>query len=176
MQKSSRVRFSGGSKCNSIAVCLGSYFAQCQDTGGLWIVLLSFLILSAASSCWCIVKIAAGGKSSGSGKSQGDLVRIVFWPIFLDEQLVPRRSWALSSRGTEGALLSRPPGNEMCVRCKAFRGEGAAVGLWWARGKANQSPESGRGRWQQLSREEGAQVYPLWHLLAWLKGCPIAVL
>lgn len=34
-------------------------------------VLLCFLILSAASSCWCIVKIAAGGKSSGSGKSRG---------------------------------------------------------------------------------------------------------
>lgn len=65
-------------------------------------VLLCFLILSAASSCWCIVKIAAGGKSSGSGRSQGgSLVRIMFWPIFLDEQLVPGRSWALCSHGTE---------------------------------------------------------------------------
>lgn len=90
-------------------------------------VLLRFLILSAASSCWCIVKIAAGGKSSGSGKSQGGLVRIVFWPIFLDEQLIPRRSWALCSHGTQGALPSCPPASEMCVRCEAFAGR---VPLW----------------------------------------------
>lgn len=72
-------------------------------------VLLCFLILSAASSCWCIVKIAAGGESSGSGKSQGGLVRIVFWSIFLDEQLVLLMIcliWVLCSHGTEGALLT----------------------------------------------------------------------
>lgn len=137
-------------------------------------VFLCFLILSAASSCWCIVKIAAGGKSSGSGKSRGGLVRIVFWPIFLDEQLVPGRSWALCSRGTEGVLLSCPPGSEMCVRCKAFHGEGATVGMHWARGKADRS-QSGWGWWQQLIRK-GVHRVTHWHLLAWLKGCPIAVL
>lgn len=51
-------------------------------------------------------EIAAGGKSSGSGKSRGGLVRIVFWPIVLDEQLVlsTQLPWG------EGALLSFPPG------------------------------------------------------------------
>lgn len=139
-------------------------------------VLFCFLILSAASSCWCIVKIAAGGKSSGSGKSRGGFSQ--------DSVLAHFLRWTAYSQEILSTLLPWDPGStaqlpfckwDVC-EVRGLRGEGATGGLRWARGKANRSPESRRGRWQQLSREWGAQVYPLWHLLAWLKGCPIAVL
>lgn len=153
-----------------------------------WKTLCCFVMLfnidCSQLTCWCVVKIAAGGEILGlEEESRGVIVRIVLWLIYSSQQLVPGRFWALSFCRTWVSIAQPSLESDVCD-VSAFPREGAccwaARPLRWCRGKISRSTGEGERMMAAAEQEKGTQLHPLWHPVSLAEGvscgCALAVL